>query len=403
MAVAALVLAVLTAVAAVPLDGQASAQTATGSVTPFGDAISYGSPSANLNAPVVGMTATPDGHGYWLVAADGGIFTYGDAGFFGSEAGTTLAVPVVGMSSTPDGHGYWLVTDVGGTYDFGDATSYGSMSGAPLNAPVVGMAATPDGHGYWLVAADGGIFSFGDAAFYGSMGGTRLNQPVVGMAITPDGHGYWLVAADGGVFSFGDAAFYGSMGGTRLNQPVVGMAITPDGHGYWLVAADGGVFSFGDAAFYGSMGPTPLSNPVVGMAATQDGRGYWLTTTAKALPPPTPVPSVLYDCTNAAAGPAVEPVSIVLACADGNASLTHLVWSLWNVSTASATGVYIHNTCTPNCAQGTFVSAPSNVVLSYPIETQVGREFSTVTYSYADPTAPGGQVTQTAVIETSVG
>ena len=30
------------------------------------------------------MAATPDGGGYWLVAADGGIFTYGDAGFYGS-------------------------------------------------------------------------------------------------------------------------------------------------------------------------------------------------------------------------------------------------------------------------------------------------------------------------------
>jgi len=37
-----------------------------------------------LNRPVVGMAATPDGGGYWLVATDGGIFAYGDAGFHGS-------------------------------------------------------------------------------------------------------------------------------------------------------------------------------------------------------------------------------------------------------------------------------------------------------------------------------
>ena len=30
------------------------------------------------------MAATPDGGGYWLVGADGGIFSYGDAAFFGS-------------------------------------------------------------------------------------------------------------------------------------------------------------------------------------------------------------------------------------------------------------------------------------------------------------------------------
>jgi hypothetical protein len=33
------------------------------------------------------MSATPTGRGYWLVAFDGGIFTFGDAGFFGSRPG----------------------------------------------------------------------------------------------------------------------------------------------------------------------------------------------------------------------------------------------------------------------------------------------------------------------------
>ena len=38
----------------------------------------------HLNKPIVAMTPTPDGKGYWLVAADGGIFTFGDAAFYGS-------------------------------------------------------------------------------------------------------------------------------------------------------------------------------------------------------------------------------------------------------------------------------------------------------------------------------
>jgi hypothetical protein len=29
-------------------------------------------------SPVVGIVATPDGQGYWLVAADGGVFTLVD-------------------------------------------------------------------------------------------------------------------------------------------------------------------------------------------------------------------------------------------------------------------------------------------------------------------------------------
>ena len=188
--------------------------------------------------------------GYWLVASDGGIFSFGDAQFYGSEGASHLNKPIVGMTSTPDGLGYWLVASDGGIFSFGDAHFYGSEGGTQLNKPIVGMTSTPDGLGYWLVASDGGIFSFGDAKFYGSEGGTVLNKPIVGMTSTPDGLGYWLVASDGGIFSFGDAHFYGSEGGTQLNKPIVGMTSTPDGLGYWLVASDGGIFSFGDAKFY---------------------------------------------------------------------------------------------------------------------------------------------------------
>jgi hypothetical protein len=47
----------------------------------------------------VGITATPDGKGYWLTAADGGIFNYGDALFLGSAGGIKLNQPVVGVTA----------------------------------------------------------------------------------------------------------------------------------------------------------------------------------------------------------------------------------------------------------------------------------------------------------------
>ena len=238
-----------------------------GGIFTFGDATFHGSTgSLRLNQPIVGMAKTPDDGGYWLVAADGGIFTFGDAGFFGSTGSIHLTKPIVGMAATPDGNGYWLVASDGGVFAFGDAAFDGSMGGTALNQPIVGMAATSDGRGYWLVAADGGIFTFGDAAFNGSTGSLRLNQPIVGMAETPDDGGYWLVAADGGVFTFGDAGFFGSTGSMRLTKPVVGMAATATGKGYWLVAADGGIFSFGDAVFVGSTGGMTLNKPIVGMS-----------------------------------------------------------------------------------------------------------------------------------------
>jgi hypothetical protein len=128
------------------------------------------------------------------------------------------------MAATPDGGGYWLAAADGSVFTFGDARFAGSAFPDALNKPVATMAATPDGGGYWLVASDGGIFNFGDAGFFGSTGAIRLNKPIVGVAATGDGNGYWLVASDGGIFSFGDASFRGSTGGRRLNQPIVGMA-----------------------------------------------------------------------------------------------------------------------------------------------------------------------------------
>jgi spore germination protein YaaH len=243
---------------------------ADGGIFPFGAASGYGSTGGtHLNRPIVAMAPSPGGNGYWLVAADGGVFPFGPgATGYGSTGGTHLNQPIVAADATPTGRGYWLVARDGGVFPFGDAVGYGSTGGIHLNRPIVGMALTPTGRGYWLVAADGGIFPFGDATGFGSTGSGTLNRPMVGMAASASGHGYWLVAADGGIFPFGDAGGYGSTGATPLNSPIVGMAASQGGHGYWLVAGDGGIFPFGDARGYGSMGGTPLNQPVVGMAAT---------------------------------------------------------------------------------------------------------------------------------------
>ena len=62
-----------------------------------------------------------------------------------------------------------MVASDGGIFSFGDAGFHGSTGNITLNKPIVGMAATPSGNGYWMVASDGGIFSFGDAGFHGSV------------------------------------------------------------------------------------------------------------------------------------------------------------------------------------------------------------------------------------------
>ncbi len=128
------------------------------------------------------------------------------------------------MASTP-GFGYWLTASDGGVFSFGDARFFGSTGAIRLTRPIVGMAASPSGRGYWLVASDGGVFSFGDARFFGSTGALALVSPIIGLAATSSGKGYWLAAADGGVFSFGDARFLGAAAGRGpLAPPVVAIA-----------------------------------------------------------------------------------------------------------------------------------------------------------------------------------
>ena len=167
----------------------------------------------------------------WTTAADGSGAAWANGAVYDFATDVTLyaqwsSSPPAPITATHDGRGYWLVASDGGVFSYGDASFYGSAGSLALDRPIVGMASTPDGRGYWLVASDGGIFSYGDASFYGSAGSLALDRPIVGLASTPDGRGYWLVAGDGGIFSYGDADFYGSAGSLALDRPIVGLAST---------------------------------------------------------------------------------------------------------------------------------------------------------------------------------
>ena len=71
------------------------------------------------------MAATGDGDGYWLVASDGGIFSFGNAMFRGSAVGSGPEGPVVGMAADPASGGYWILRSDGGMV----------AGGAPLYRP----------------------------------------------------------------------------------------------------------------------------------------------------------------------------------------------------------------------------------------------------------------------------
>ena len=195
----------IVAMAATPDGGGYWLVGADGVVVGFGDAHLYGSAGSPRISPIVAMEPTPDGHGYWLVDSDGSVLSFGDAHSYRPAGATSVGASavggetgdeIVGIAATPDGDGYWLVGSDGSVLSFGDAHYYGSTGGKPLHAPIVAMAPTVDARGYWLVGSDGAIFSFGDAHFFGTAAGKALAEPVVAISTNPEGGGYWLVEGE---------------------------------------------------------------------------------------------------------------------------------------------------------------------------------------------------------------
>ncbi len=85
-------------------------------------------------------------------------------------ATTRPSAPVTAVTAA--GSGFRTVGADGSVYAFGRAGFFGSLGGDHLNQPVVGMAATD--RGYVTVSTDGGVFTFGGVGFYGSLGASHL-------------------------------------------------------------------------------------------------------------------------------------------------------------------------------------------------------------------------------------
>jgi poly-gamma-glutamate capsule biosynthesis protein CapA/YwtB (metallophosphatase superfamily) len=174
----------------------------------------------------------------------------------------------VGMAATPTGRGYWLVASDGGIFSFGDARFHGSMGAVRLNRPVVGIVPTSTGLGYRLVASDGGVFSFGDAPFIGSLGDTPPADPIVALATTPDGD-YSVLTRAGAVYGFGDAP-----SGTVAAPDAV--ALLAVGTGLVVVTADGRLFPV--TPMVPPVPPDLTGRRVVAAAATPDGTSIRMAT-----------------------------------------------------------------------------------------------------------------------------
>ena len=254
-----------------------------GSVFAFGEARSFGSVGTARRRPadITGIAATPDHKGYWLVGSDGGVFAFGDAPFLGSlpelrarhgsaRGQDVLSARIVGITATEDAHGYYLVSSQGGVYAFGDARFVGSCGYLYGGCPDQTRALVTDGtgKGYWLVLADTSSEAFGDAPALRDRVclGDALSTFVADAVRSPEGGGYWTLLGNGTTCRAGDVTGIGiwaAYAAAPLGNPAVSMVTTDDGAGAWLVFANGDVSPYGTALDLGDLaGSAPAVNVV---------------------------------------------------------------------------------------------------------------------------------------------
>ncbi len=240
-----------------------------------GQVAAYGAPNYGSLAPGSlpnGITATgialdSKTGGYWIVTSSGIVRGF-NAPYLGEHhihsGGWGQYPAAVAIASAPDGAGYYVLRANGGINCFG-VPFHGSLAGHlhyGATAPVVavGIAVDAATGGYWIATSIGGVANF-DAPFKGSPlannHGWYFGEPVsaIAAATTADGQGYYLLRADGVVNNYA-ATSYGSLAISRT-LPVGGSAV-----GIAVDQVTGG--------YYEAVNATPLDgylNPLRGLTS----------------------------------------------------------------------------------------------------------------------------------------
>ena len=128
------------------------------------DALPAGAPA--VAPPFVEVTGAPGG-GWLEVTANGVVWAGGGANYFGDlrrrPDAPPIAVSDIGqIRPTRDGFGYWLVGSDGSVYSFGDAGYFGSLPGLGVHmSDIVGLIPFSSGEGYELVSGFAQVWKFG--------------------------------------------------------------------------------------------------------------------------------------------------------------------------------------------------------------------------------------------------
>jgi hypothetical protein len=104
------------------------------------------------------------------------------------------------------------------------------------------------------------------------------------------------------------------------------------------------------------------------------------------------------DCGKSLSTLEVRPTSLLLACGDGTAGLQTVTWSDWgtavtatgSMGSATGTGEFWLNDCTPNCAQGHHLTYPARVTLSVVYVSSEGDYFGQLSLQWQGGQPPAG-------------
>lgn len=220
-----------------------------GSIKSFGNIPNVLGLGHVASTPVVGAADNPAHDGTWIVTRGGTVGALGNVANYGYVKKPNADITAI--AATPTGLGYWILLANGRVFSFGDARYYGNALHRS-SVPLMSIASTPSGLGYWLLASNGYVFAFGDARSYGNAYG-KLRTWAVSMTATPSGRGYWLQTLTGSVLAYGDAVDRGGVSrmGLCVARSTIGLAASPDGGGYAVLGGDGRVYAFGNVASRG--------------------------------------------------------------------------------------------------------------------------------------------------------
>ena len=223
------------------------------------------SPIARKFQCAVGPAGPP---GYSILNQGGGIYSFGDATYWGNLIDHGFPGPAVGLAETPDGHGYNILNTAGAIYSFGNANYFGNLLDHHYPGPASALSHTPGGGGYAILNRSGGIYTFGDAQYWGNLIDHGYPGTAIGLAYTSTGKGYWILTTSGALYSFGDAAYRGNLIDHGYPGVAASLAAAKDGNGYGILTTDGGLYTFGSQPYLGNLLDHCYPGPAVAFSNT---------------------------------------------------------------------------------------------------------------------------------------